>query len=294
MRIDLVIIDPQDDFLTGSLAIPGASEDMDRLATFIGDVASHLSSVHVTLDQHHALDSSHPYWFADDNGEPAPPITIMTYDESQDVFVGTLLDGSTRTFRARKLGNIPTQMAQAICGRPKMSYQAYTAWYVKQLTASGRYPHCIWPEHCLIGSAGAQVHKGVFDAVGAWAERHVTTVNFVAKGSNPFTEHFSAVKAEVPLPNDPSTQVNTRWVQTLERADLIYLAGEGLSHCVANSGRDTVAEFSDSSFAKKIVLLTECSSNVPGFEKYGDEFITEMAALGMRSMTCAEAVASLR
>jgi nicotinamidase-related amidase len=109
--------------------------------------------------------------------------------------------------------------------------------------------------------------------------------NFVTKGSNPWTEHFSAVQAEVPDPEDPSTQVNVGFIKTLEEPDFILLAGEALSHCLANTGRDIVKNFSDPKYVQKLILLTDASSNVPGFEKYGSDFVSELVALGMQTST---------
>jgi nicotinamidase-related amidase len=110
-------------------------------------------------------------------------------------------------------------------------------------------------------------------------------VDFVTKGSNPWTEHFSAVQAEVPDPEDPSTQVNTRFIQTLETADIILLAGEALSHCLANTVRDVARSFSDPKYVQKLILLTDASSNVTGFENYGADFVRDLTVLGMKTST---------
>tara|TARA_Y100000310_G_scaffold279517_1_gene298666 strand:+ start:2636 stop:3475 length:840 start_codon:yes stop_codon:yes gene_type:complete len=273
MKIDFLIIDPQQSFAdpAGSLFVPGADADMDRLASLIDDVTPKINRIHVTLDQHHAIDISHPSWYASEHGDPAKAITVMTYDPAKDVFSGFCpIDGSTVEYRTRRRG-----------------FHDHTKQYIEALAASGRYPHTIWPEHCLIGDEGGTVHPAVLAAVQAWARSKVSTVNFVAKGSNPFTEHFSAVKAEVPQPNDPSTDINTAFVQSVDDADLTFFAGEALSHCMANTGRDSVAVAP--SLAKKLVLLTDATSNVPGFEQYGTDFITDLTALGMRTMTCADA-----
>lgn len=280
MKIHLIAIDPQKSFVDprGSLFVPGGDADMDRLASLIGDISHGLDAIHITLDQHHGIDISHPYWFATANGDPAKPITLWTYDDQKDVFVGFCpLDGSTTEYRTRR-----------------RAFHEHTKQYVKALAASGRYQHTTWPEHCLIGTEGATVHGAVADAVLDWGRKAVKTINWVAKGSNPMTEHFSAVKAEVPQPNDPSTQVNTRFIQTLEDADLILLSGEALSHCVANTGRDIVAEFSDPAYVQKIALLTDCCSNVPGFETLGQSFIDDMRRLGMKTMTAADARALVK
>jgi nicotinamidase-related amidase len=157
--------------------------------------------------------------------------------------------------------------------------------YLKALDAGKRYPHVIWPEHCIIGTPGHNVHADLSDAVHGWERDRYAMTDFVTKGSNPWTEHFSAVQAEVPDPEDPSTQVNTSFIQTLEQADIILLAGEALSHCVANTMRDIAANFSDPLFVQKVVILTDASSNVTGFENFGADFLRDLTAKGMKTST---------
>jgi len=300
MRVALVAIDPQNDFCAsdtnpyglpqGSLCVPGAQEDMERLAGFTNDISGHLDDLHITLDQHHDLDIAHGLWFADENGDAAPPLTVMTYNETDDTFVGLLFPDyqNSRKFRTRKMGKIP--WTAALTGGKALTFHGYTAWYIQQLTAKNRYAHVIWPEHCLIGTAGANVYPAFMEAAQNWARNRARTLNFVAKGSNPFTEHFSAVQAEVQLPNDPGTQLNAGWVATLEKMDKVFLAGQALSHCVANTGRDTVGAFSSTDHIKKITVLSDCMSNVPSFEDKGTEFLQWMKDQGASVMTTTEAL----
>lgn len=48
----LLIIDPQIDFITGSLPVPGAAEAMDALASFIADHGGDYRDIAVTADCH--------------------------------------------------------------------------------------------------------------------------------------------------------------------------------------------------------------------------------------------------
>ncbi len=260
-RIHLLIIDPQRDFCdaAGALSIPGADRDMDRLATLVRRLSPKLSDIHVTLDSHRKVDISHPVWFRDSDGNhPAPFSQINADDLSTGRWTTTMPGAYNRTLS-----------------------------YLTSLQTGGRYPHVVWPEHCLIGSEGHNVSPVLFDALQAWSDRFAL-VDFVTKGSNPWTEHFSAVQAEVPDPEDPTTQVNTRLIRTLEEADVILLAGEASSHCLANTVRDIAKNFAETSFVQKLHLLTDATSPVPGFEQYADDFLVEMTALGMRTTTTTE------
>lgn len=254
----LIIIDPQHDFCNanGSLFVPGAHDDMQRVAAFIERMQNKLTDIHVTLDSHQVVDISHPLWFMDAAGNPPSPFTIIKEKDMID-----------RVWMTKKPG-----------------LYAATVRYLNALESSGRYPHCIWPEHCRIGTEGATVHPDVNGALQGWMHDKFATVDYVTKGSNPYTEHFSAVQAEVPDPSDPSTQMNTKLVDTLEDADTVILTGEALSHCLANTGRDIV-KFASAEFVKKLVLLTDASSNVPTCDSMGDSFVSDMVALGMRTST---------
>jgi len=91
------------------------------------------------------------------------------------------------------------------------------------------------------------------------------------------------VRAEVPDPTDPTTQINKGLIQTLMQADLVFIVGEALSHCVANTVRDIADAFGSDDYVKKLVLLTDASSSVTGFGNLGDTFVREMTTRGMQT-----------
>ena len=259
-NIHLLIIDPQVDFCDpdrGSLYVKGAQDDMHRLAAMLERLIGKIQDIHVTLDSHHLIDVAHPAFWRNGDGSAPQPFTQITADEVRS--------GRWTTF-------LPSARSRALS-------------YVEALETNGRYPHVIWPPHCLIGSEGHNVMPRLFGALRKWEAQRFAIVDYVTKGSNPWTEHFSAVQAEVPDPTDPDTQVNTRLIDTLEQADLILLAGEAGSHCLANTVRDIAAHFSDSSYVEKMMLLTDATSPVPGFEQYQTDFVADMTALGMQLCT---------
>jgi len=266
MNVHLLIIDPQNDFCDperGSLYVPGAAEDMARLADMVARCSDRLSDIHVTLDSHHVVDIAHPVFWMDGDGHAPAPFTQISADD--------LRDGRWTT-------RLPSARERVVA-------------YLESLETGGRYPHTIWPPHCLIGSYGHNVMPKLYDQLTQWEARRFGVVDYVTKGSNLWTEHFSAIRAEVPDPGDAGTQMNTRLVETLERADLVILAGEAGSHCLANTVRDIAAGFSDARYIEKLVLLSDATSPVPGFEAYQDDFIRDMTAKGMRLSTTTEILA---
>jgi nicotinamidase-related amidase len=116
-------------------------------------------------------------------------------------------------------------------------------------------------------------------------------VHKLNKGSNPWTEHYSAVMAEVPDADDPETALNTAFIARLAQSERIYVAGEAGSHCVkatehivAHIGADKVA---------RLALITDCMSPVAGFEAAYQDFLQAMQARGVRLLTAQQAQAEL-
>jgi nicotinamidase/pyrazinamidase len=276
-NVRLLLIDPQNDFCDipedelpmlphgtaagipraparPALAVAGADADMKRLADLIARIGPSLSGIHVTLDSHHAVDIAHPAWWRDADGASPRPFTVIT---AADIVRGA--------WQARE---------------PRL--QAHSRAYVEALEAEGRYQLVVWPEHCLLGTWGHNIHAAVNAALDDWTRRNLRQVDFIVKGLNPKTEHYSAVRAEVPDPDDPSTLPNRRLADSLADADVIMVAGEALSHCVANTVRD-LAELLGDDGVGKLVLLTDCTSPVGGFEGVGADFVRDLTARGMRT-----------
>jgi len=260
-RIELCIIDPQIDFCDpkGSLYVAGANEDMNRLAKFVKKFGRKLQNIRVTLDSHHDLHIAHPCFWVDANGKNPPPFTIIN---PEDVEKGKWT---------------PAMPSKSICN--------IALNYVRDLAAKGKYALCIWPPHCIIGSAGQAIYPPLHEELRAWARDNFQVIQTKTKGSNPYCEHYSAIKAEVEDPNDPYTQLDGEFIESLIKADEILISGEALSHCVANTFRDVADEFKNDELVKNLILLKDASSNVGGFESLGEKFVKDLSARGMRITT---------
>jgi nicotinamidase/pyrazinamidase len=286
LKIHLLIIDPQSDFCkppnkdgknAGALYVAGAEMDMHRLAKMVNRLKDKLDDIHVTLDSHHLVDIAHPIFWVDSKGKHPNPFTLI-FEE----------DVKNGVWRATN----PNHQKRAL-------------EYVQSLKANNRYVLCIWPPHCLIGSDGYKIYNGpddgkfpaderLYDALLKW-ENDFAMVDYVTKGSNLWTEHYSAVQADVPDPMDPDTQLNMRLIKTLQDPDIVLLAGEALSHCVLNTVTDIANNFGEENI-KKLVLLTDATSPVPNppfpgapdFVGMGQKFIKDMKARGMQVSTTTE------
>ena len=263
-KTHLLTIDPQNDFCiakgpggeAGALVVPGAEADMNRLGAFITKNQRRLDEIHCTVDSHQVVHIAHPIFWVNSKGDHPAPFTLISNDDVKN--------GVWRAFQPQ--------------------FQARAQAYSDALAKNARYPLVIWPVHCVIGSWGHSIVPVVQKALQEWETAKFNRVNFVAKGSNLFTEHYSGVQADVPDDKDPSTKLNTNLIDALNEADEIVITGEALSHCVANTVTDIANNFGDDN-VKKFTLLEDTASNVPGFEKLGRDFVAAMVKKGMRVTT---------
>ncbi len=270
-RIHAFIIDGQNDFCTkqegnhkGALYVQGADDDMKRVSGLIRRLGRKIDAITVTLDSHHVLHIAHPIMWINTNGENPKPFTIISAD-----------DVNKGVWRA--------SMPQFVKRQRE---------YVQKLATNARYPLCIWPPHCLIGTWGHSLYEEFSNALIEWETSNIRMVDKVTKGSNLMTEHYSVFMADVPDPSDPSTQLNVSLIDSMKNADDILIGGEALDFCIRNSITDLANNFGEDNI-KKFILLTDCTSsvNVPGLENLGPDFIKDMTARGMRVTTSVDYLA---
>ena len=143
----------------------------------------------------------------------------------------------------------------------------------------------VWPVHCEIGSWGHGLHPVVLESVQHWQQQRSRAVTTVFKGMHPLTEHYSALRAEVPDPADPASQLNTALVGRIADAGgQVVVAGEASTHCVAATMRD-LFEVLPKEHLARFVLLTDCMSPVANFEAAHLAFLEEAALHGVRLET---------
>jgi len=237
----LLCIDPQVDFCDpkGSLYVPGADKDMERLAEWILNNIETIDAIAVTLDTHHINDIAHPTLWEDKDGNSPNPFTIIT---SEDIENGTWT--------------------------PK-AFGPQVVKYIADLEDQGEYPHCIWPTHCIRGTEGHAIYGPLADALAQWVNASPGKfVQYVQKGEYPLVEHFGAFRANVEVQGEQSTQLNQKLIRSLEKFQNVYFAGEAESHCVANTLKQAMDLAPD--LASKFIILEDAMSVVPGFETLAD------------------------
>jgi nicotinamidase-related amidase len=240
-----LIIDAQFDFChpDGSLFVPGAEQDIERISNLIRQHANAIDHIIVTLDTHHLLDIAHPMFWQDAAGKHPDPFTRIS---AEDVDNGRWI--------------------------PRFAVDTAKR-YVRDLEASGQFQHFIWPEHCLIGSRGASLHDTLLNALKDWSRQRELDYVAIQKGLYPLSEHFGIFQAQVPDPSVPETQLNRELIADLVRFDNVYLMGEAKSHCVANSLKQ-ILDYAPE-LVPKLVVVTDCMSDVTGLGYLADSIYAE-------------------
>lgn len=251
----LFIIDPQNDFHEGgSLAVAGATEDSKRIASLIRKNLTSIDHIYVSLDAHHRVHIAHAAFWKDAAGNTPAPFTEIL---NADVVSGK--------WKARD---------------PEM--QKWACEYTASLEAGGRFKHIIWPYHCLLGTSGHAVSPALNPALDEWSEKRGRAITWVLKGQNNRTEMYSALKAEVPVPDDPATHLNKQLIAQIAGHSEVIVCGQAKSHCVNWTTRDLVSAWPLGRSASDICVLENATSSVGGFEAMANQFFDDMRKAGVR------------
>ncbi len=277
MNTHLLIIDPQNDFCdlapgapagyTPALPVAGADADLRRLAAFLHRHQARIQGITVTMDSHPWVAVERTTFWHDASGQAVPPFTWLT-----------LADVQAGRFRPRDPGQAPAVLAM-----------------LEQLAQRGRDGLMVWPVHCVTGTFGHNIHAPLASELQAWEEAHQRVVRKVIKGDYPLSEHYGAFEADAPVPGVPSTQFNTALAQrVVVGVDLLLLAGEAASHCVAASFDQLAAFLHKHHGARpRLAVLRDCMSPVPGFEQLAEGFYQRARAFGADILGSSEAEALL-
>lgn len=254
----LFIVDMQNDFCLpdGKLSVPDAMNDVARLAQFIHRKKETLDAIILTQDSHQINDIAHPGFWRDPAGNRPAPFTAI----------------DSIALKEEKW---------------KPADSAQTEWaiqYICTLERNGDFTHVIWPEHCITGSKGEAITDQLMNAIEEWA-REGHYFELYRKGEYPYTEHFGALKANVPVDGEESTQLNIRLIERLSAYDVIYVAGEAKSHCVATTLKQMLEI---DGLAGKIIVLEDCMSDVAGFEGNATPIFNEAVRKGAQIATSVE------
>ncbi|HEV8354328.1 MAG TPA: isochorismatase [bacterium] len=278
-RICLMAVDVQNTFCIPEfeLFVAGrtgraAVDDNIRLCRFIYRHLDIITQIYPTMDTHTAMQIFHPVFWINETGAHPAPYSLLSVD---DVRSGRW-----------KVNPAVVARLEAI-DYPWL--ERYARYYVERLAESGKYQLTIWPYHAMLGGIGHALVSAVEEAIFFHAIARSSQTGFQPKGDNPLTEDYSVLRPEVMEGPDGRkiAEKNFRFIQTLLDFDVVIIAGQAKSHCVAWTIDDLLTEIAtvDPALAGKVYLLEDCTSPVvvPGVIDY-----TEQADAAFRRFEAAE------
>jgi nicotinamidase-related amidase len=266
VRIALIVIDAQNTFcipgfelFVGGRSGTGAVEDNRRLCEFIYRNLGVITQITATLDTHTAMQIFHPVFLVDENGDHPAPLTLISYEDLQS---------------GRWKFN--PEISSSLGINPEFG-QEHLLHYARQLRAQEKYDLTIWPYHVMLGSIGHALVPAVEEAVFFHTIARSSQADFEVKGDNPLTEHYSALGPEVLEGPEGRiiAQKSEKFVRMLSEFDVVAIAGQAKSHCVAWTIDDLLDDIRehDRSLVSKVYLLEDCTSPVvvPGVVDYTEQ-----------------------
>jgi len=287
VNIGLMLIDVQNTFcipgyelFVGGRSGMGAVVDNVRLTEFIYRNMHLISGIDATMDTHRAMQIFHPLWFVDDKGENPPAYTQISVADVQS--------GKWKVNPA---------VVHTVSGASYVWMQTQLLDYVKQLEAAGKYSLMVWPSHAMLGGIGHALVPSVHEAMFFFTHARLAECGYEVKGGNPVTENYSVLRPEVMKTNNQViAQKNAAFIQKLLKYDILVVAGQAKSHCLAWTVSDLLGEIAaqDPALAKKVYLLEDATSPVvtPAYDFTNDanKAFDDFKAAGMHVVTTAQPI----
>jgi nicotinamidase-related amidase len=265
-RICLLAVDVQNTFcipdfelFVGGRSGTGAVDDNRRLCEFVYRNLGTITQIIPSLDTHRTMQVFHAVWLVDADGNHPDPYTLVA---PEDVEQGRW------------------RVNPAVCeslGIDQEYAARHLVHYTRRLAEGGKYQLTVWPYHALIGGIGHALVSAVEEAVFFHGVARFSQPDFQVKGEHPLTEHYSMLGPEVTEgpDGDELASKNTALVEKLLTFDVVVVAGQAKSHCVAWTIDDLLegADTHVQRLAERVYLLEDCSSPVvvPGVVDYTDD-----------------------
>jgi nicotinamidase-related amidase len=253
-KIGVLAIDVQNTFChpKGELYVGGdngmgAVEDSQRLVEFGYRNLGLITAWDCTLDTHRAFAVFHPSFLEDASGNHPAPFTTVTHN---DVLSGAWVPSPTMT---------------SALGISLMAAQRHLEHYTSELEKAGRYALTIWPYHGMLGDKGHCLVSGLAEMANFHGFVRGAQPGFEVKGTHPLVENYSVLGPEVrQLFNGTPVPRNTSFIEKLLKYDVLVIAGQAKSHCVAWTIDDLLGDIlaRDAALASKVYLLEDCTTSI--------------------------------
>jgi nicotinamidase-related amidase len=254
-KISLLLIDVQNTFCLPDFELyvagrsgTGAIDDNRRLASFIYRNLHRISNITLTMDTHQAVQIFHAIYLVDEQGRHPEPLTMVSVED--------ITSGRWRFNPA---------IADSLNISPDYG-EEQLLHYTRQLQKNKKFDLTIWPYHAMLGGVGHALVASIEEAVFFHNVARSSQASYIIKGSNPFTESYSAIGPEVLKDSQgkPLGQKTDQLLRLLMNNNVLIVAGQAKSHCVAWTLDDLLSDIQsvDPELAKKIYLLEDCASPV--------------------------------
>lgn len=274
--VGFAIIDMQRTFCLkqGELTLePASIGDAQRISEFVYRNLRVLTNIVATLDTHFLFQIFHPAFWLDADGNFVPDFTAIFPD---DIRTGKY--------------SVNPEMAHVLFG--DMRYlgwlKEYVLKYTETLLARGKPPLVIWPVHGVLGSPGHALVPAVQTACQFHEIARYARTTYRLKGDKPLTEHYSpfgteVVEVEIGGQRMTVGEQSDQVIDDLLKNRILIGAGEASSHCVGSGLYDILhrVQQQDPKLAKRIYILEDCTSPVPGFEDQANKAFDAFRAAGM-------------
>lgn len=195
----LLIIDPQNDFHTGSLAVPHAEEDAKKIVELIK--SGKFDEIHVSLDTHTKNHIGHSGFY--DSGY-VPMGEYYNGEHVKDEEGNDL--GPKKNDEGKVIDK--TVAKQKIAEEDAPLPDNYLETYNGIHKTARNTDYMMWPEHCIEGSTGHEIYPLIHDALkNVQSLKHV---RYHIKGQNELTEMYSIFSATV-KPPVPYSSIGKRY-----------------------------------------------------------------------------------
>ncbi|MFY0580113.1 nicotinamidase [Cystobacter fuscus] len=277
LRIAAFGIDAQVAFCQpeASLFVPGAVEDSQRTLRWLYRHLDRITGLVFSMDTHRAFQIFHPGWWQGPDGQPPPPLTVIT-------------PADVRSGRWRATRHPEESLA-----------------YCERLEATGRYVLTVWPYHALLGGLSHALLPAMMEASLFHALARDTPTHIIQKGEEALTENYSVFSPEV-------TEVSGRTVGQFDQAlfdhlltfDRVYVFGQAKSHCVLSTLMDLKRRIEETDRSKmgRIHILEDAMSPVPAppldplppgldFPRVANEAMRALQEAGMKVVRTTDPIA---
>lgn len=277
-KIALLLVDVQNTFcipgfelFVGGRSGHDAVDDNRRLTQFIYRNLNLITTICPTLDTHQATQIFHSVFLVNKDGDHPEPYTIVTHQD--------IVSGSWR---------FNDKLGEAINISAKYG-QEFLEYYTRTLHEGGKYDLTIWPYHAMLGGIGHALVPAVEEAIFFHCLTRYSQPDIQIKGFSHLTENYSVLNPEVSQDEagqDIAPQ-NREFLQRLFSYDVIIIAGQAKSHCVAWTIEDLLNEMqkTDKQLITRVYLLEDCSSPVviPGvidYTEHADKAFARFSEMG--------------